>query len=301
MLAQKNASKIRELKLNPKHLDNFIKEALTIEADEARAAGALGYMARALVQATMPHKKTDKNEFIRKNGTFTLSILTPSQIGLPYGSLPRLLIAWLTTEAVIKKYRTLSLGDTLTEFMGQLGLVPTGGRWGSITRLREQTKRLFTASISCFHESEFKESERGFRIADGHDLWWTPKSPGQATLFESTVTLSESFFKEITENPIPVDMRALKALSRSPLALDIYCWLTYRMSYIRKSTNIPWVALQMQFGSEYAHNPQGTRDFKRAFIRELKKVSMLYPAANLDSNAESLILKPSTTHIARIN
>jgi hypothetical protein len=31
-----------------------------------------------------------------------------------------------------------------------------------------------------------------------------------------------------------VDFRALKAL-RSPLALDIYCWLTYRMSYLPRS------------------------------------------------------------------
>ena len=55
----------------------------------------------------------------------------------------------------------------------------------------------------------------------------------QAALWGSVVTLSPGFFSAVTERPVPVDFRALKAL-RSPLALDIYCWLTYRMSYLER-------------------------------------------------------------------
>jgi len=215
--------------MKQKNLNKLITEALAIEAEEAKTAGVIGYMARALVQATIPHKKTDGNEFTRKNGAFELSILTPSNVGLPYGSIPRLLLAWLTTESVITKNRTLCLGNTLSSFMKELGLVPTGGRWGSITRLRDQSKRLFTSSISCSYHSDNREYESGFRVADKHDLWWIPKAPEQSTLFESTVTLSESFFNEIINNPVPIDLRALKALKRSPMGLDIYCWLTYRI------------------------------------------------------------------------
>lgn len=284
--------------MNSKNLNNFITEVLAIEAEEAKKAGALGYMARALVQATMPHKQIAGNEFTRKNGAFTLSILTPSKVGLPYGTIPRLIIAWLTTEAVLTKNRNLYLGNTLSSFMLDLGLAPTGGRWGSITRLREQTKRLFTSSISCFYETQTNESERGFRVADSHDLWWTPKSPNQGALFESTVTLSEAFFNEIVNFPIPIDLRALKALKRSPLAIDIYCWLTYRMSYLKKNASIPWEVLQLQFGSDYAQTAQGTRDFKRAFIRELGKVTTVYKDTALETDSKNLILKPSKPHIA---
>ena len=78
----------------------------------------------------------------------------PAKIGLPYGSLPRLLLAWLTTEAVKTKTRELTLGDTLSDFMRQLDLVPTGGRWGSITRLKDQTRRLFASTISAYCPSE---------------------------------------------------------------------------------------------------------------------------------------------------
>ena len=61
-------------------------------------------------------------------------------------------------------------------------------------------------------------------------------------------------------------MLALKLLKRSPLALDIYFWLTYRMSYLQKDTLIPWEFLQMQFGAYYATDGRGPRDFKKKFL-----------------------------------
>jgi hypothetical protein len=282
-----------------KNFNKLFQTALEIEAEEAKQAGALGYMARALVQATMPHKKQTANEFIRKNGAFTLSILAPSKIGLPYGVIPRLLMAWVTTDAIRNKCRVLSLGDSLSGFMQELGLVPTGGRWGTITRLKDQIRRLFTSSISCSYTDNVHESELGFRIADCHDLWWDPKSPDQCSLFESTVTLSAAFYQEVISRPVPIDVRVLKVLSRSPLAIDIYCWLTYRMSYLNKKIQIPWQTLQIQFGSDYAGNVQGTRDFKRAFLRELKKIDVLYRDANLETNDGCLVLLPSKPHILK--
>lgn len=283
--------------MDKKNLDKFITEVLAIEAEEAKEAGALGYMARALVQATMPHRATEANEFTRSNGAFTLSILAPAKIGLPYGSIPRLLIAWLTTEAVRTKERTLCLGNTLSAFMHELGLTPTGGRWGSISYLKKQSKRLFTSSISCSYKTSIKEGESGFRIADTHELWWTPKSPEQTTLFNSHVVLSELFFNEIINHPIPIDLRALKALKRSPLAIDIYCWLTFRMSYLKKISVIPWGVLKLQFGADYANTEQGKRDFKRAFLRELRKVTTVHGKARVDTDKKSLILMPGKPHI----
>ena len=112
--------------------------------------------------------------------------------------------------------------------MAELDLVPTGGRWGTITRLRDQMRRLFSCTVSCDYADKTMDVEEGYRITKSYRLWWDAKSPSQIPLWKSTVTLSTDFFQEIIERPVPVDMRALKALKRSPLALDIYCWLTYR-------------------------------------------------------------------------
>lgn len=281
--------------MNNKNLDKLVKEALAIEHEEAFRAGAIGYMSRALIQATMPHSKTAGSEFKRQNGSFKLVILADSDIGLPYGSLPRLLLSWITTEAVKAKQRDLVLGKSLSNFMTELGLIPSGGRWGSIHRLKDQMKRLFSSSISCTYDDGKTWGIRNVTPVEKAELWWNSKTPKQSTIWNSTLQLGESFFNEIISNPTPIDIRALKALKQSPMAIDIYCWLTYRMSYLRKITHIPWAALQMQFGANY----KDLRQFKRRFNDQLKKVLILYPDAKIRETQESLMLLPSKAHIQK--
>lgn len=285
-----------------KDTDKFVSDALAIESEDAKEAGVLGFMARSLTLATMPHSRVDGCEFSRRAGGFWLCMLAPSEIGLPYGSIPRLLTAWMTTEAVKTKQRELVLGPSLSSFMSDLGLMPTGGRWGSITRLRDQMRRLFSCSI---HGSWEHTTKRGFKaetminftVASKAQLWWDPKSPDQSTLWQSTITLGEQFFDEITERPIPVHMDALRRLKRSPMALDIYTWLTYRMFYLRGKRAIPWGALQLQLGSDYPMTAQGQRDFKKKFIAHLKQVKTVYREAKVEVAQDALILRSSQPHI----
>ncbi len=274
-------------------VEQLISEALAIEAESAQDAGALGFMARAMVQATLPHRKVAGSHFQRRNGNFTLTLLAPPEPGLPYGSVPRLLLAWLTTEAVRTKQRELELGDSLSSFMRELSMVPTGGRWGSITRLKDQAGRLFGSTVSLTYSDADKRAEKGFRLADESVLWWDPKTPDQASLWKSTVTLSEKFFAEVTERPVPVDMRTLRALKKSSLALDIYTTLTHRASYLTKPSTVTWAGLAGQFGSDYAE----LRDFKKAFIAELRKVSTVYAGVNVEVTDVGLVIKPTLTQV----
>lgn len=273
----------------------IIQEALAIEAEAAQEAGALGFMARAMVQATLPHKQVTGNEFSRSNGNYTLSILAPSSVGLPYGSIPRLLLAWISTEAVKTQSREIELGDSLSGFMRQLDMVPTGGRWGSVTRLKQQTKRLFSSTISATYDGGNQYALMNQPLAEQAIFWWDAKNPDQAALWRSSVTLSERFYREIIDRPVPIDMRAIKALKKSPMALDAYSWLSYRVSYLKSTTVIPWKALSLQFGSNYGQ----VRDFRAAFLREVRKVQTVYKGVNLEASPEGLILKPSLTHVGR--
>jgi hypothetical protein len=216
-----------------------------------------------------------------------------------YGSIPRLLIAWVTTEAVRTNDPYLELGPSLSGFMAELGLQPTGGRWGSITRLRDQTNRLFKSFIYFSYTTDQTDDIKNILMVDEAKLWWSPKAPDQSTLWRSHVLLNRAFFDEVTRNPVPVDMRALKALKRSPMALDIYCWLTYRLSYLKKPTPIPWGALQMQFGAGYPMTAQGQRNFKKKFLQQFKAVSTIYPLANVEPQDDALFLFPSQTHIKK--
>lgn len=288
-----------------KSSEKFLQAALAIQEEDAQSADAIGFMGRALVQATLPHKNPGKTPvWGRENGHLRILMQSgydikdkePVLVGLPYGSIPRLLLAFLTTEAVRTKDPTIVLGRTLSSFMEELDLVPTGGRWGSITRLKEQTRRLFSASVQFkYGENKVRDAGGNFHLVKEYDIWWTPKDPNQGPLWESTVTLSDGFFQEITNRPVPVDMRALKVLKRSPMQLDLYCWLTYRVHYLRKPTVIPWESLQLQFGADYTR----IRDFRAAFLRHLKAVGKVYPeiVGSTDFVKAGFKLKPTKSHI----
>jgi len=278
-------------------MENFVADALAIEEEEALNAGMMGYMARIVVQAAMPYKKVVGNEYTRKNGNYTLSIMAPSKIGLPYGSLPRLLVSWATTEAIKTKSRELILGNSLSSYMNQLEIIPTGGRWGSIVRFKDQMKRLFSSHISCSFDDTNNFAIDSIKLIKSANLWWNPKEPTQATIFDSTITLGEEFFSEIIKSPVPIDIRALKALRKSPMAIDIYCWLTYRMSYLKKDTVIPFDSLQVQFGGDYKKDRYGRSNFRKEFKKQLKKVLLLYPEANISEELKGIKLQPSKSHI----
>ena len=281
----------------------LVEEALAIEAESAREAGTLGYMARAMVQATMPHRRVENVHHVRTNGDYTLTMVaTNPAIGLPYGAVPRLMLAWIGAETMRTGERELVLGESMSAFMAQLGMVPTGGRWGSITRLKDQSMRLFSCAIACsyMNESRLDTGPDPLRIGRAQ-LWWDTKRPEQGSLFRSTLTLSEAFHREIVEHPVPLDMRVLQALRKSPLALDVYSWTVYRIHTLnrsgRPSTTVPWEALRLQFGAGYADGPQGMRDFRKAFLRELVKVRTFYPEALIGEVVSGLRLERSPEHL----
>lgn len=259
-----------------------------------------GFTARAMVLASMPHSAPKETYFERKNGHYTLTMQADQTVGLPYGSIPRLIMAWLTTEAVRTKSRHLVLGQSLADFMRQIDMNPTGGKYGTITALREQMKRLFSTTIRCTYSDDERLSGVNMLLAEEYDLWWNPKTPEQIGLWQSTVTLSEKFFKEITTSPIIFYMAALKALRKSPLALDIYMWLTYKNSYAKHPVVISWESLQLQFGAGYPETAQGKADFKRKFKYALKKIGIVYPETRkLSIEANGLKFIPGLPHVPK--
>ena len=290
------------------HVMKLLDAATTIrnEPDAAEAA----FMARQLVQCTLPHANPGNVPLWRRtNGNLTLGIQkgydlkTGAPLGYPFGSIPRLLLFWITTEAVQTKTRRLELGKSLSAFMRDIGLDPNTGRGkrGDAPRLREQMRRLFGAHIS-FEQTIDENDRHGQRwlhmhVAPKGELWWDPKQPLQDSLWGSWIELGEDFFTAITTSPVPVDMRALRALKRSPLALDLYAWAIYRAFTVTKKGKpqfIPWAGLMMQLGTDYAER----KDFKRYSKAALRKVQAVYPGLVLSYDHGGITIHPSRPAIA---
>lgn len=259
------------------------------------------FLARQLVQATLPHADPGNVPvWTRTNGNVTLVIQQGTSkgqlLGYPYGTIPRLLLYWMTTEAIRTKETKLILGDSLAAFMDELGLDSRRkGPRSDRVRLEQQMRRLFAARITFEGDIEQGdlegESTEYPRIAKKTMFWWNRKDPEQRTLWESWVLLDDDFFKSITANPVPVDLRALRAIKRSPLALDLYSLLTYqafRASTSGRSMFITWRQLQTALGTSYADHT----DLRKAVKDALRKIEAVYPGLALGGREGGLEVLP---------
>ena len=270
------------------------------EADPDR-----GFMARLLMLCSLPRTNPgDREKYVRKNGPFTLVMFAGANQKLPFGNLPRLMMAWLSTEAVQTQSRELVLGNSLSEFMRALGIYSSAGRVH--IRLRNQMRRLFQCHVQLVHEHEHGERFVSSQIADRGEFWWSERKPDERSLWQSKIELSEKFFNEIIHNPVPLDMNILKALKRSPLGLDLYMWLTYRTFSLDGPKRLSWPMLYRQFGVDpsRADDNVTVQRFRRDCLRELTKIKTAWPGLEYQIERGSrgkktgaLVLLPSTPAI----
>ena len=286
-----------------RHDARFIREALAIQDADPRDTRSLGYTARILTIATLPHRAQPGDHFERSNGGYRLIVQAMPGAGLPFGSYPRLLLAWLATEIVRTRRRELVLGASMADFMRQLGLGRSGGRAhhersaGTIHRLKRQIVSLFGSRL-ILHKQSSREQIELLQIGERFESW---TDSAQSDVLPGTLRVSESLYEHILRAPVPVDLRALRALKRSPLALDLYTWLTHR-NFVqqnggRKQATIPWGALQRQFGSDYPRNSRGRADFKKAFHGAYRRVQLVYPRAAIRDDGDCLTLLTTAPHV----
>ena len=212
---------------------------------------------------------------------------------LPFGNLPRLLLAWVCTEVVKTASRELVLGKSLSDFMRSLGVYSSAG--GVHTRLRNQMHRLFNAHVRLIYKDERGEASVSSSVADRTELWWNPKRPDESTLWESKIYLGEAFFNEIISHPVPIDMNTLTALKRSSLGLDLYLWLVYRTFSLKSPQRLTWKQVYRQFGAhpDKANDNVTVQNFRREVLRELKKIKLAWPGLNYSTAKGVLVLHPS--------
>ena len=116
-------------------LDRILDAAVKIRMEPDTPERDKAFMARQLVQVTLPHSNPGNNKPVwrRNNGNLVLSIrpgwdhTKNKPLGYPYGTIPRLLLFWLTTEALKTGRRRLALGSSLAAFMRTIGLDPSRG------------------------------------------------------------------------------------------------------------------------------------------------------------------------------
>lgn len=297
----------RPIGLSTPSLLRLLDTCDAVRGEDAISAEQVGFMARLLVQTTLPHRDPGPVEvWVRRNGNFTLQI-TPGRtvasasarsrkLGVPYGTYPRLIVTFLTTEAVRTRSPEIYLGRSLGEFMRRLGLQADGR---AIHRVKEQMLRLIFANIDWAYSSGNTDLGQGLRPIESRCTFWDTANPEQGAIFPSSLTLNLRLYKEIIEASIPLDMRVVRELARlrTTMGMDIYPWLTWRQHRLihgsRGATTIPWDSLSGQFGADYGR----LRDFKAAFAEALRIVLELYPQGSAVPTESGLLLTPAGSHV----
>ena len=267
----------------------------------SEAAPERGFMGRMMALCSLPRSNPgNRHQYKRVNGPYKLIMIAGGDNKLPFGNLPRLLLAWICTEAVRTQSRDLVLGSSLSKFMRTLGINSTsGGVRGEQTRLRNQMKRLFGCTVSLLYQDEHGEAAVNSVMARRTEFWWNERKPDQPSLWESKIELGEDLFYEIISHPVPIDMNTLTAMKRSPLGLDLYLWLVYRTFPLRAPLRLTWKQLYQQFGAHPAksNDKVTVQAFRRKVLRELIKIKMAWPELNYTTAPGLLILHPSTPAI----
>jgi hypothetical protein len=207
------------------------------------------------------------------------------ELGLPYGSKSRLLMMHLNSEAIRRQSPIIPVEDSMTAFFRRVMGAPQDGK--EIRRLKTQLSALAAAQFRM----GIAESERAFQVntqvVTAFELWMN-KDEGQRVLWPTALRLSSDYFESLAKFAVPLDERAIAALSHSAIALDIYCWLAQRLHRIPigKPQFVPWPALHEQFGQGYSR----LRKFREFFLGMLPQIKTAYPAAAFDADGRGMLL-----------
>ena len=206
-------------------------------------------------------------------------------VGLPFGPKPRLILTHLNSQALKTGSPVIEVESSLTAFVKRLGL---DGNGRDIRSIKDHLSRLSAATIRIGFVAENRAVQVNTQIVKAFDLWFQ-KNDRQRVLWPSTVQLSDDYFQSLVNHAVPLDERAVSALSHSAMALDVYAWLAQRLHRLKQPQFITWVALKEQFGYHYDR----MRDFNRVFRHTLMIVHSQYPDARFQINGKGMTLQHS--------
>lgn len=240
-----------------------------------------------LCQTFLPYRNpgTDVRIWKHKQGNVSLAIqgseaYNPEKkdfeyIGLPYGPKARLILAHINSEAIRKQSKVVNIEDSMSAFIKRIGLNLDGR---TIEEVKNQLRRLSTSTLSLGYSNNENSVQVDLKIVKAFDLWF-PKDERQRVLWTSNIQLTEDYFGSLLNHAIPLDERALAALSHSAMALDIYAWLVQRLHRInpQEPQFITWKAVKEQFGRGYTQMYK----FKQIFRKTLIMAKTQYIMANI--------------------
>jgi hypothetical protein len=275
----------------------IVDTAAAYMADEENG---IGFVYSGWAQAALPHRRlrddqawqitSDRVKLLLEPGRKTVEDGEPIWVGVPYGSRARLIMLYLQTEALRTNSREIELGKSLRDWLTRLG-IPIGGK--SLKDVREQAERISRCRLTFHVQAGGRAGLVNQNIVDTA-MFVGDSSAGQGSLFLETAKLSESFYEQLRKHPVPLEESAIRAINNNSMAIDLYCWLAYRLHVLTAPRSVTWKALMGQFGAAYKEQFH----FKPRFLENLNLALAVYRDAKVEVEERGLILRPSRPPVA---
>lgn len=285
--------------------ERALSEASALIFGERPSPNDFAFTHALLCQVGLPRSKVAGDRFERTSGRASL-IVSAGELWngkawdkqpIPYGSMPRLVLAWISTHAVRNNTAEIPVGDSASEFLRMLGITKGGGASGPYTTFRKQVSALAACRLQIGYTTATTARTYNGQPIESFDAWLTQEK--QRSLWPGQLTLSRSYYETLRESAVPLDNRALQVLKGSALALDLYTMLAYRLHRIEgRPLRLFWHQVKDQFGQEY-QGAHAAKDFKRQFLVALRQVQAVYPQARVRQIDGGLLLQASPPPIAK--
>ena len=289
IILQHGLEEARKVALGGKNDRLCVEAAYGVMSDEE---GRIGIAHAGFAMTALPHKRIMDTVWERDGGQVKLLVesgldLRKEPIGIPYGSIARMILLYLQTQAVRTRSREVELGASMNAWLNTMG-IPIGGKTYQI--VREQSRRISRCRLTFFRRSGGAEMVTNGAFVRDAILPLNPDAPEQLPLWQERVRLDEGFFQSLIEHPLPLREAAIRQISSRSMAIDLYVWLAYRLHVLPKPVEVGWDALRRQFGEAYNE----LRFFRRDILPSLNLALAVYPEARLVVDEKAgLTLYPS--------
>ncbi|MGC4052769.1 MAG: replication protein RepA [Paludibaculum sp.] len=213
--------------------------------------------------------------------------------GLPWGQ-DRLVPIFLATLAIRQQSPRITF-ESAAAMLDTFGMQQGGSQY---RRLVSAFQRIFGATIFFGTDSQRERAalvhRARFNFMTEARIWYS-RDPDQRFLpddCQNMILLSDEFYREIFNHPIPTDLEAAKALSSSPAALDLFMWLSYRCFTARGRERIPLFGafgLASQLGSAEYTRPRKFREKLEGWLDLVRKMWPECPAS-VDRDGTDLLI-----------
>lgn len=265
----------------------------------------LAFQHSVLCQTSLPYRNPGDGVrlWYREQGAVSLRIeagaaMNPKtrqwvDLGLPWGTKPRLILAHLNGEALRQGSPIIEIEGSLSAFVKRIRGFDSGRE---IKMFKDQLSRLSVAVVRLAMTRGDRAFQVNSQIVEALELW-SELDERQRVLWPSTIQLSTPYFNSLQKHAVPLNETDLAALAHSAMALDIYAWLAQRLHRVEptKPAFITWAALKQQFGPDY----EQMFNFKRMFRIALRQVRARYQRAILDLDDRGITLHHSLLPVSK--